>query len=141
MILGHLAQFASFAAEYEVLCTQGLVHLLDEPKARACFAREIRLSAGVEVPNDLLWRAEVLQADGGRPDLEGITRNGVPLVKVEAKLGAPFSRGQLRSYVEDLAEGGSGCAPTERVLTTIPTSPVYLKRYLPITLRQNSKLL
>lgn len=108
MILGHLAQFASFAAQSEVLCTQGLVHLLDKPEARACFAREIRSSAGVEVPDDLLWRAEVPQADGGRPDLEGATRNGVPLVKVEAKLGAPFSRGQLRSYIQDLVDRGSG---------------------------------
>ena len=108
VILGHLAQFASFAAQSEVLCTQGLVHLLDQSDARACFIKEIRSSTSVEVPDNLIWRAEVLQQDRGRPDLEGSTARGVSVVKVEAKLGAAFSAGQLRSYVEDLSARGAG---------------------------------
>ena len=108
IILGHLAQFASFGAQSEVLCTQGLAHLLGRPDARACFVREIRSSAAVEVPEDLVWRAEVLQQDRGRPDLEGSTIGGEPVVKVEAKLGAAFSTRQLRSYVDDLTARGSG---------------------------------
>jgi len=108
IILGHLAQFASFGAQSEVLCTQGLAHLLGRPDARACFVREIRSSAAVEVPDDLVWRAEALQQDRGRPDLEGSTIGGEPVVKVEAKLGAAFSAGQLRSYVDDLSARGSG---------------------------------
>ena len=108
VILGHLAQFASFAGQSEVLCTQGLVHLLGQPDARACFIREIRSSTAVEVPEDLVWRAEALQQDRGRPDLEGNTAGGLPVVKVEAKLGAAFSSGQLRSYVEDLSARGAG---------------------------------
>ena len=108
VILGHLAQFASFAAQSEVLCTQGLVHLLDQPHARACFIQEIRSSTAVEVPDNLIWRAEVFQQDRGRPDLEGSTAGGLPIVKVEAKLGAAFSTGQFRSYAEDLTARGAG---------------------------------
>ena len=108
VILGHLAQFASFAGQSELLCTQGLAHLLGQPEARACVRAEIRLSAAVELPQDLVWRAEVLQEDRGRPDLVGSTASGVPVVKVEAKLGAAFAPGQLRSYVEDLCARGSG---------------------------------
>ena len=108
VILGHLAQFASLAGQSELLCTQGLVHLLCQTEARACFTDEIRSSTAVEVPDNLVWRAEVLQQDRGRPDLEGSTASGLPVVKVEAKLGAAFAPGQLRSYVHDLADRTAG---------------------------------
>ena len=99
---------ASFAGQSEVLCTQGLVHLLGHPDARARFLRQTRSSAAVEVPEELVWRAEIFQQDRGQPDLEGNTADGVPVVKVEAKLDAAFSSGQLRSYVEELSARGAG---------------------------------
>ena len=60
--------------------------MLAQPDARACFAAEIPASIAVEVPDNLVWRAKVLQQDRVRPDLVGSTKSGLPVVKVEAKL-------------------------------------------------------
>lgn len=54
----------------------------------------------------LRWLAEPYQTDGGRPDLEGRSQQGTPIVKVEAKLGAELSRRQLYSYLTDLKLAG-----------------------------------
>ncbi len=106
-ILGHLAQFGSFSSQGEVLCTQGLAFILRDPGASSALAAEIARRTGIELSSDLTWRAEVRQeSDGGRPDLEAIV-DGVPIVKVEAKLGAALSEGQLMSYCADL-HGRSG---------------------------------
>lgn len=105
-LLGHLAQFASFTTQGEVLCTQGLAYLLRHADARQALAAEIAARSGVALSNDLTWVAEAHQDnDRGRPDLEA-RRGGdrqAPVVKVEAKLGAPFGNGQLQSYANDLA--------------------------------------
>ena len=36
-LLSHLAQFSSFSKQGELLCTQGLTYLLENPDARAAF--------------------------------------------------------------------------------------------------------
>ena len=36
-LLSHLAQFASFSNQGELLCTQGLAYLLENPEAGAAF--------------------------------------------------------------------------------------------------------
>lgn len=102
-LIGHLAQFDSFFSQGEVLCTQGLAYLLHNSDARSRFATEITTRTGVTLPHDLTWRAEAYQAhDRGRPDLEARSASGLPVVKIEAKLGAALSAGQLQSYVDDL---------------------------------------
>jgi hypothetical protein len=100
-LLGHLAQFNAFSRQGEVLCTQALAFLLREPDARVAFASHLSTLGMGTVSADLGWRAEAKQTDGGRPDLEGLL-GGVPQVKVEAKLSAPLSDGQFRSYLQDL---------------------------------------
>jgi hypothetical protein len=40
-LLGHLAQFASFSTQGEVLCTQGLAYLLQDPQAKQDLASVI----------------------------------------------------------------------------------------------------
>jgi len=119
-LLGHLSQFGSFSTQGEVLCTQGLAHLLREhPDARSAFAAEIASVTGAKIGNDLTWRAEAHQElDRGRPDLEARTAGGVPTVKIEAKLGAALSPGQLRSYVGDL----QGRSPESALLVLVPRS-------------------
>jgi hypothetical protein len=102
-LLGHLAQFASFLSQGEVLCTQGLTYLLQEhPDARSAFAGELSVRAGVSINHDLTWHAEQRQSDGARPDLEAVLADNTPIVKIEAKLDAAFDPRQLRSYVSDL---------------------------------------
>jgi hypothetical protein len=103
-LLGHLAQFSAFSSQGEVLCTQGLAYFLREHSdARAALGAEISSRAGLTLPEDLQWRTEAVQdCNGGRPDLEGCRTDNVPAVKIEAKLGAPFGDGQLRSYLDAL---------------------------------------
>lgn len=108
-LLGHLAQFASFSTQGEVLCTQALAYLLQDPDASQVLAAEIGIRADAPVADNLAWRAEAHQDDTGRPDLEACSTDGVPVVKVEAKLGAAFGAGQLQSYANDLGRrSGSG---------------------------------
>lgn len=103
-LLGHLARFATFTTQGEVLCTQGLVYLLNEyPDASRAFARDLSSRSGVDVSGALTWFAERVHEidDRGRPDLEGCSGD-LPRVKIEAKLDAAFGDGQLESYRADL---------------------------------------
>ena len=109
ILLGHLARFGAFSAQSEVLCTQGLTHLLSAHEdARMAFSAEVTSRAGVTVAEDLKWLAESKQADGARPDLEACAADGVPVVKIEAKLGAALLANQLQSYLHDLLARNSG---------------------------------
>lgn len=103
-LMGHLAQFSSLSKQGELLCTQGLAYLLQNPDARKRFGDQISTAVGRTVNSNLTWRAEVRQKDGARPDLEGCTADGKLVVKIEAKLGAAFGEGQLTSYLGDLQE-------------------------------------
>lgn len=107
-LMTHLAQFSSFSKQGEVLSTRGLEYLLENTEARAAFAAYISTRVGVTVSHDLTWRAEVGQQDRARPDLEACATDGKPMVKVEAKLGAPFGKGQLQSYASDLQNRAGG---------------------------------
>ncbi|CAN7445069.1 hypothetical protein LJR235_002858 [Pararhizobium sp. LjRoot235] len=103
-LMGHLAQFSSLSKQGELLCTQGVAYLLQNPDARKRFGDHISKAVGRTVNSNLTWRAEVRQKDGARPDLEGCTADGKLVVKIEAKLGAAFGEGQLSSYLGDLQE-------------------------------------
>jgi len=108
-LLSHLAQFGSFSKQGELLCTQGLTYLLEDPDARAAFGAYISRLTGRKVGADVTWRAEMGQKDHGRPDLEVCTADGKPVAKIEGKLGAALGEGQLASYLLDLKNrSGSG---------------------------------
>lgn len=107
-LLGHLAQFGSFSQQGELLCTQGLAYLLRDTEGERVFTGLISLATGHSLSPGLSWQAERRQEDRGRPDLEGRNAEGQPVVKIEAKLGAPFGQGQLESYVAALCAGGQG---------------------------------
>jgi hypothetical protein len=104
-LLGHLAQFASFSKQGELLCTHALAYLLRNPEGERVFSDFIASVAGSPLLGKLEWRPEITQADGGRPDLEGRSADGAAVVKIEAKLGAPFGAGQLESYISALRGG------------------------------------
>ena len=104
-LLGYLARFGSFSIQSEVLCTQGLTHILQTHKdARATMAAVVKERTGVEIDDSLTWIPEAKQADGARPDLEARspTAAKTPFVKIEAKLGAQLFPDQLQSYARDL---------------------------------------
>lgn len=121
-ILGYLAQFGSFSNQSEVLCTQGLAYLLRTHKeARSALADKVKACTGVAIGNGLTWLAEAVQEDGGRPDLEARTATKVPMVKIEAKVGAELLPEQLHSYEADLRKRN----PANGVLLVlVPTSQV-----------------
>lgn len=100
-LMSHLAQFSSIFKQGELLCTQGLAYLFQNPDARRTFAEHISEQVGRSAGSNLTWRAEVRQQDSGRCDLEA-SIEGNPAIKIEAKLGAAFGEGQLRSYADDL---------------------------------------
>lgn len=108
-LLGYLARFASFSAQSEVLCTQGLAYLLQEhEEARTALAGEVEARTGIRINDSLTWIPEAVQRDGGRVDLEARRADEVPVVKIEAKLGAELLAAQLKSYEADLHRRNSG---------------------------------
>jgi hypothetical protein len=106
-LLTHLAQFSSFFKQGEVLCTQGLAYLLKNSAARAEFGAYISKHACRTLGSNLAWKAEVRQEDGGRCDLEACAANG-SVIKIEAKLGAPFGEGQLGAYAANIQKRCDG---------------------------------
>jgi hypothetical protein len=117
LLLGHLAQSATFSKQGELLCTQGLAYLLQDTQAKSHFAAWIGRCAHTEIKGELTWFAETPQPDGGRPDLEGRVGNE-PVVKIEAKLGAKLDTSQFRSYAADLQEKRG--AATAILLVMVP---------------------
>jgi hypothetical protein len=109
-LLGHLAQFKAFYSQGELLCTQGLVQILrTHADAHSALAKVVEVRTGIRIGQAMHWHAEVIQEDRGRPDLELRTGAGIPLVKIEAKLGAGLDHSQLQSYAADLERrGGEG---------------------------------
>jgi hypothetical protein len=102
-LLGYLARFGSFSIQSELLCTQGLTYLLQTYEdARSAMANVVGDCTGIAIDPSLIWTAETLQKDLCRPDLEACSADGVPVVKVEAKLAAALFESQVKSYVEDL---------------------------------------
>jgi len=92
-----------------VLCTQGLTYLLNTHKeAHSALADKVKACTGIGIGDSLTWVPEALQKDGGRPDLEASTAKGVPVVKIEAKLGAELFKSQLQSYEADLRQRNTG---------------------------------
>ena len=118
-LLGHLAQFGSFWQQGELLCTQGLAYLLRDAEGERAFTGWINSATGCSLSPGLRWLAESRQEDRGRPDLEGRDAEGQALVKIEAKLGAAFGQGQLKSYVSALCASGGGV-----LLVVVPKSRV-----------------
>ena len=107
-LLGHLAQFGSLWKQGELLCTQGLAYLLRDTEGERAFTDFISSATKHTLSPGLSWQAECRQEDRGRPDLEGRNAEGQPVVKIEAKLGAPVGHRQLESYVSALCAGGRG---------------------------------
>ena len=107
-LIGHLAQFSTFAKQGELLCTQSLAYLLRNAEATEAFTAHFLKPAGICFSGNLSWKAEARQADLDRPDLEATTSDKRPVAKIEAKLCAALSEGQLVSYVSDLQKRANG---------------------------------
>ncbi|CAG37868.1 hypothetical protein [Desulfotalea psychrophila] len=101
-LMGYLAQFASFSKQGELLCTQSLTYLLMNMEAQCIFTSFLGAAVGSTIPETLTWRTEHCQSDGARPDVEGCRADGVPVVKIEGKIGAAFGERQLTSYMKEL---------------------------------------
>jgi hypothetical protein len=121
-LLGYLARFASFSSQSEVLCTEGLAYLLrTHADARSALADEVQIRAGTAIGKSVTWLGQAPQPDGGIPDLEARTADGIPVVKIEAKLGAELGLGQLESYAADLRGRNNG---NSALLVLVPKAQI-----------------
>jgi hypothetical protein len=102
-LLGRLAGLGWFSRQGEVAATQALAMLLDEPLLREAVLGLLTRRTEVDLDSVTRFQAEAVHEDGGRPDLEGVTDDDLPLVMVEAKFGAILTAGQLDSYFGDQA--------------------------------------
>jgi len=100
-LLGHLAQFAAFSKQGELLCTHTLAYLLRNPEGERAFSGFISSVTGCRLTDGLVWQPESTQPDGGRPDLEGRSMDGTTVVKMEAKQSVPFGEGPLERWNPD----------------------------------------
>lgn len=102
-ILGRLAASGWFARNGEIALTSGLAHCLQkDPGAAGGFLELVRRCTASSLPEGLLWKTEDVNDEKGRVDVVGHHATGdssVPLVCLEAKVGADFADDQLPSYV------------------------------------------
>lgn len=82
----------------EVIATDALRLLLDDPAARSAFLAFIGRGTSVDLGEIRTFVCE-RAIPGGRLDLEGVDREGRPRLIVEAKIGHTMSTGQISDYV------------------------------------------
>jgi hypothetical protein len=91
----------------ELTMTFSLGHVLSAPPCAAELSDLVTQQVSVRMPVLTNWVTEQRQTDGGRPDVEAYDAHmeggegGVPLVKIEAKLGAAMSANQIDSFAAD----------------------------------------
>ena len=137
-LMGYLAQFYSFSHQGEVLCTQSLAYLLENPEASSVFSKYLSERVGSPIAPDLTWKAEAYQEDGRKCDLEG-SAGKTPRVKIEAKLLARFGQGQLHSYLGDLQRR---CESGGSLFVLVPSRRAdEISRAVPNTLSNTFKLI
>ena len=120
-LLGHLARFSSLSKQGELLCTQSLVYLLQNKQLERRFVRFISDHGNVSILESLIWRAEVTQQDGSRPDAIGFSEDASTEIRIEAKLTAEFGKSQLRSYLN----GFDNSVSTRVLVVLVPQKRVY----------------
>ena len=95
-----LAEMAlRFVDQREVLATAGLGHVLGaSPTARQAL-RELLVDRGVDVPDDLAYRTEVIEVgEEGRPDVVGTLGKSRHVI-VEGKFWATLTDAQPVGYL------------------------------------------
>lgn len=100
-LLGRLAGLGWFTRRGEVAATQALAMLLEDPTLAEATLRLLGSRSSTDLTAVTKFQAEAVHEDGARPDLEGVSDDGVPLIMVEAKFGAALTVGQLRAYFDD----------------------------------------
>lgn len=98
-LLGRIAELGWFTANGEVAATRALAMMLTEPGLLSALQTRLGELTGIDLGDVEAIRAESIQEDGGRPDLEGLDGDGRPVLMVEAKFTAALGKGQIRSYL------------------------------------------
>lgn len=88
----------------EPAVTQLAKVLLEVPALSAATLGLVRERTGVDTSGVVRWRAETVQVDGGRTDLDAIDDRFRPVVIVEMKFGAALAVGQMVSYLRSQAQ-------------------------------------
>lgn len=97
--------------------------LLDVPALSEATLALVRERTGVDTAAVLRWRAESVQVDGGRTDLDAVDDMFRPIVIVEIKFGAELTVGQMVSYLRSQAQIMPGAAAALVALVPEPRVP------------------
>ena len=133
-LLEHLAGSGWFAKHGEVALTSGLTFCLaNDAQAAEAFVRLVRRRTSATVPAPVRWQAESRESDATRVDVAGFvettTHQQVPVIVVEAKIGAGFAGDQVSTYVKAqqrrLGEAGLASGAT---VVLVPESRVQMCR-------------
>ncbi len=116
-ILGAFASRVSGGGE--VFTVAALKWVIDDPDLETAFREFISSQAGVDAGAPCDWLLEATQDDSDRPDMEA-RRDGLPVMKVEAKLGAPVGPDQVMSYARDQRERISAVEASGLVALLVP---------------------
>jgi hypothetical protein len=114
-LVGRLAESWWVRRYSELTMTLALAHLLGRPGCARILAELVGQRTGAAMPVLTEWVTEPVQPDLGRPDVEAVLdgfEGAVPIVKIEAKLGAELTAGQLRSFADDQLRPRTSESPT-----------------------------
>src|SRR5438876_2125449 len=106
-LLAHLA--SRFVSQRENLATEALAYILTRSRiARTATIRTFRL-VGADLDDDLRFRTQAVESDGGIPDLVGEDANHVQRLLIEAKFWAGLTSHQPVTYLRriEAQEGGT----------------------------------
>lgn len=118
-ILAHLAPLLT--SQIENVATDALAHLLLKYQFLADEFQKYLLSAGFELPDNLVFKAQASWQDNAIPDLVGCDENGRFLLIIESKFWAPLTPNQPNTYLDGLPTDSTAMllfiAPASRIPT------------------------
>jgi hypothetical protein len=118
-LFSHLIQ--RFREPPEVLATEALGFILNRSGACRRAVRDLAETCGAAVADTLVYRTQVVDEQGARPDVVGSVPGGSIQVILEGKFWAGLTEQQPRGYVAELVAGQPGAlfivAPAARIGT------------------------
>ena len=122
LLLGHLV--LRFASSPENVATEALAFILDKSPTTRHELSDFLRASGVKLPDDLVFRTQVVGNDATIPDLVGSKADWREFLIVESKFWAGLTGNQPVSYLKRLSRHGGGLllfvAPEQRRATLWP---------------------
>jgi hypothetical protein len=121
-LFSHLIQ--RFREPPEVLATEALGFILNRSTACRRAVRDLAHACGASVVETLVYRTQIVDEEGARPDVVGSPPGESPQVVLEGKFWAGLTERQPRGYIAELDAARPGIllvvAPAARIATLWP---------------------